>query len=260
MDKLSERKIIIILQILQEYNRPIGSSIIALKMQEMGFDLSERTVRYYLQKMDRDGLTQNFAKKGRIITPRGINELESAFVYEKVGFIASKIDSLTYQVDFSLRNPGGTIILNITLFNKQHLYEAFEQIKSVFQAGFGMGKFLMIGRPGSIISNIEIDPDKVAIGTVCSVTINGIFLKKGIYTTSRFGGVLEISKGRPLRFTEIINYDGTCVDPLEIFIKGGMTRIIKVVAAGNGKIGASFREFPSVALNKALKIKNRVVS
>jgi repressor of nif and glnA expression len=258
MSKLSSRKVVSILQILQEHDKPLGSALIALKLHKFGIDMSERTARHYLQQMDHDGLTKNFAKKGRMITLKGVNELGSAFVFEEVGLVAAKIDTLTYQMDFSLQKSMGSIILNLTTFHKQYLYSAFKQIKSVFQAKLGMGRYMTIGYPGTTIGNIKIDTDKVAVGTVCSVTINGILLKKGIYTTSRFGGLLEISKGEPLRFIEIINYDGTTIDPLEIFIKGGMTSVKNVILTGNGKIGASFREFPSIALNKVEKIKKRL--
>ncbi len=258
MNTIKDRKIISVLQILQEYNKPVGSTVIALKLQETGFDLSERTVRYYLKKMDEKGLTRNFGKRGRTITNRGIDEIKSAFVFDKVGFIASKIDTLSYEMDFSLQKAEGSIILNLTTFRNHYLYKAYEQIMSVFNAGLGMGKYLTIAYPGANIGNIYIDPDKVAIGTVCSVTVNGIFLKKGIYTTSKFAGVLEIANGKPLRFTEIIQYDGSSVDPLEIFIKGGMTSIKNAVFTGNGRIGASFREFPSIALHKVEKIKRRL--
>ena len=257
---MQRRKVVSLLQILQDNNKPVGSTKIALSLQELGFDLSERTVRYYLKKMDKDGLTQNLGKKGRLITPKGIQELKSAFVFDKVGFIASKIDTLTYQMDFSLNKLSGTIILNLTAFPRKHFDEAYKRIESVFKAGFGMGKFVTIGYPGNSLGNIFIDNDKIAIGTVCSVTINGIFLKKGIYTTSRFGGVLEISNGEPLRFTEIINYDGTSVDPLEIFIKGKMTSVNEAILTGNGKIGASFREIPSVALAQVERIRKRLES
>ena len=105
---------------------------------------------------------------------------------------------------------------------------------------------------------IQIEDNKAAIGTVCSVTINGIFLNEGIHVTSRFGGLLELINGVPLRFTEVINYDGSSIDPLEIFIKGGMTDVQQVVQTGNGRIGASFREFPCVALPKVESIKKKL--
>ena len=258
MDKQYERKLVSILQILQDNNKPVGSTMIAMNLQELGFNLSERMIRYYLQKLDQDGFTDNIGKKGRVITPKGISELKSAFIFEKVGFIASKIDTLAYKMNFSLKENAGSIILNLTTFHSHFLYKAFEEIKSVFQSGFCMGKYLTIAYPGSTIGNIKIDSDQVAIGTVCSVTLNGILLKNRIYTASRFGGVLEISKGLPSRFTEIISYDSTSIDPLEIFIKGKMTNVLDVVRTGNGRIGAGFREFPSIALQKVKKIKKRM--
>ena len=76
MSKLSNRKAVSILQILQEHDKPLGSALIALKLHKFGIDMSERTVRYYLKQMDHDGLTKNFAKKGRMITGlcQGIGE------------------------------------------------------------------------------------------------------------------------------------------------------------------------------------------
>ena len=155
MNKLSERKIVSILQILQEYHKPVGSSVIALKLQELGYDLSERTIRYYLQKMDDEGFTDNLGKKGRVITERGINELKSSFVFEKVGFIASRIDTLTYQMDFSLSKLSGSIILNLTTFHNHFLYKAFEQVQEVFKRGLGMGNLMVIGYPDTTLGKIK---------------------------------------------------------------------------------------------------------
>lgn len=258
MNKDLRRKIITILHILEDAGKPLCGTRVALKLQGFGFDLSQRTVRYYLQKMDRDGLTYNLGKTGRKITPKGEEELKSAFVIEKVGFVASKIDNLTYQMNFSLQKLKGKIILNVSTFHKQYLYKAFQQIQAVFKAGLGMGRYVVLGYPGMTMGNIKIADNEVAIGTVCSVTLNGVLLKEGIHTTSRFGGLLELADGVPLRFTQIINYDGSSIDPLEIFIKGGMTSIKLAILTGNGRIGASFREFPSVALPRVEKIKKRL--
>ncbi len=258
MNRISQRKKMSILHILQENNKPMGSAVIAVKLQENGVDMSERTVRYYLKRLDADGLTQNFGKRGRVITPKGSSELKSAFVFEKVGFVAAKIDTLTYQMDFSLQKKTGSVILNLTSFHKQYLYKAVKQIASVFEAGLGMGRHVAVGYPGRSIGSITIDADQAAVGTVCSVTLNGILLKKGVHTASRFGGLLEMQNGRPRRFIEIINYDGTSIDPLEIFIKGQMTRVREAALTGNGRIGASFREFPAVALSRVERIKTRL--
>ncbi|MBN1545068.1 MAG: DUF128 domain-containing protein, partial [Syntrophaceae bacterium] len=253
-----QRKIISILHILHDAAGPLGGTRIAQRLQEFGFDLSQRMVRNYLQILDKEGLTQNLGKKGRRITAKGEKELKSSFVIEKVGFVASKIDTLTYKMDFSLRKKRGKIILNVSTIGRQYLRKAIQQIQSVFRAELGMGRFVVLGIPGAEIEGVTLEGGKVAIGTVCSVTINGILLKEGIHTTSRFGGLLELVEGRPFRFTEIINYDGSSIDPLEIFIKSGMTGVRQAFLKGNGKIGASFREFPSVALSKVEKIRRKL--
>jgi HTH-type transcriptional regulator, global nitrogen regulator NrpRI len=258
MEKAPGKMMSVILHILQDSSTPLGSTIIARRLQEYGYDMSQRSIRYYLQRMDRDGLTCNAGKRGRLLTPQGALEIKSAFAIDKVGFIASTIDTQAYKMSFALQKQTGTIILNLTTISKQHFYKAFQHIRLVFQAGLGMGSSLVIGYPGSMLSTIPVPLDATAIGTICSVTINGILMKEGIATTSRFGGLLELSHNKPLRFVEIIHYDGTTIDPLEIFIKGGMTSVHDVLQTGNGRIGASFREFPSVALPRVEKIKTRL--
>jgi repressor of nif and glnA expression len=98
----------------------------------------------------------------------------------------------------------------------------------------------------------------VGIGTVCSVTINGVLMSGKVPTTSRFGGVLEIAESRPVRFTDVIYYDGTSLDPLEIFIKGGLTSVGRTARTGRGRIGVSFREVPSCALDEVERILRRL--
>jgi repressor of nif and glnA expression len=60
--------------------------------------------------------------------------------------------------------------------------------------------------------------------------------------------------GEPVRFVELIEYVGTTLDPLEAFIRAGMTRVRDCVQEGSGIIGASFREIPSAAADDAKRI------
>lgn len=68
-------------------------------------------------------------------------------------------------------------------------------------------------------------------------------LKAGVPMDSRFGGILQIRNSKPLRFVELINYEGSTLDPSEIFIRGKMTAVTG--AATIGKILANFREIPA---------------
>ena len=45
---------------------------------------------------------------------------------------------------------------------------------------------------------------------------------------------------------EIIQYDGSSLDPSEIFIRANMTTVRNVIKTGNGNLLANFREIPAL--------------
>ncbi len=104
-----------------------------------------------------------------------------------------------------------------------------------------------------------IPKDKIGIATVCGITVNGVLLKQGIPIESKFGGILEIRNTKPLRFTALINYGGTSLDPSEQFVRAHMTTVSQAARSGNGRILANFREIPAPArsmteeINKVLR-------
>jgi repressor of nif and glnA expression len=56
----------------------------------------------------------------------------------------------------------------------------------------------------------------------------------------------------------MIHYDGTSIDPLEVFIRSGMTDYRGAIKDGNGLIGAGFREMPENCRDLALQVADRV--
>ena len=57
---------------------------------------------------------------------------------------------------------------------------------------------------------------------------------------------MQLQNHKPIRFTEVIYYNGSSLDPSEIFIKAKMTSVREAVSDGNGKILANFREIPAM--------------
>jgi repressor of nif and glnA expression len=161
-------------------------------------------------------------------------------------------------MDFALARRSGRIILNISSVARADLPAAVEQMRRVFAKGLGMGRLVAIQPEGGRFGEVDVPAGRAAIGTVCSVTLNGVLLAAGINMISRFGGLLEVRDGAPVRFRELIYYSATSLDPLEIFIKGGMTSVGRVAATGNGVIGASFREVPAVALPTVQRLCRRL--
>ncbi|MBN2809651.1 MAG: DUF128 domain-containing protein [Deltaproteobacteria bacterium] len=234
-----------ILRILKETAKPLSGRKITTELQHTGHEISERTVRLYLHKMDESGLTLNFGKRGRQISALGLHELEATGIIEKVGFLSAKIHQMTYRMSFDLELERGTVVANVSLVKPKDLLFCASEIERVFAEGFAMGELMALLRPGETIGPAVIPPGHIGFATVCSITLNGVLLQYGIPTNSRFGGLLELQGKEAVRFVEIINYDGTSLDPLEAFIRSGMTDYKGAIATGDGKIGASFREFPA---------------
>ncbi len=243
-----------ILKALDELGSAAGASKIAERLIADGIESQPRTVRFHLLQMDAEGLTSPVSRRaGRLITAEGREELSHANIFDKIGFIASRIDNMGYRMSFNLRQGQGTIILNVATIRKNALVRAIEDMKPVFAKCLGMGQKIAIAREGETVGGYKVPKDLVAIGTVCSVTVNGILLREGVPVTSRFGGLLEIKEDRPVRFVQLIDYGGTTIDPLEAFIQAGMTAVRSAAREGSGVIGASFREFPSSALADVLR-------
>ena len=245
MEEKRKRKEILILNILKNSKENVSSSRVAEELEILGHEVSERTVRLYLQQMDAEGLTESNGKRGHTITARGMEELESFRIIEKVGFLSAKIDQLSYRMNFSLNTASGTVLINITMVEAELFAKNIPLIQRVYEDGYTMGQLLTFIGPGEICGEVKIPEGMIGVGTVCSITLNGVLLKQGIPITSRFGGLLEMADKKPIRFVEIIMYDGTSIDPLEIFIRSGMTNCLDLIQTGSGRIGASFREFPT---------------
>jgi len=256
-DKI-ERKRLAILRILREEGEPLGSQQITEKLTHLGYDISGRTVRFHLLAMDREGLTEYVGKHGRQITGKGVEEITKARVHEKVGFLSVKIDQMTCAMDFDLATLAGSVIVNISLVKEQDLLPACPLMSRVYEKGFSMGRLISLFLPGEKVGEMVIPAGYVGVGTVCSVTLNGVLLAHKIPVSSRFGGLLEIQDSKPARFVAIINYDGTSLDPLEIFIKSGMTDYLGATGNGNGLIGAGFREMPGSTRDRVVEIADRL--
>ena len=247
-----------ILRVLKEADTPLTSSRICEELESLGHEVSQRTIRLYLQKMDEEGLTENIGKRGRRITEAGLRELEAYRIIDRVGFLSAKIDQMTYRMDFDLNTRTGTVVVNVTLVEPGELVKCLPMITKVYAEGYAMGQLAAFFEPGERIGHTTVPKGMIGLGTVCSVTLNGVLLHHGVPVTSRFGGLLELQGGKAIRFVEIIMYEGTSIDPLEVFIRSGMTNYTGAISDGNGRIGASFREVPAESRDKVVELAKKL--
>lgn len=239
-------KMMSILKLLGESSIPLTSADVAQSLATRGQDVSERAVRLYLLDMDEQGLTASLGRRrGRTLTDKGRAELMAGQTLQRVGFLSARIDAMTYGMTFDLHRRSGGVIVNVSLVDRDALQAHADEICSVFAKGYAMGHMMSLLCPGEGIGGLVVPPGMIGVCTVCSVTVNGVLLKHGVPAHSRFGGLIELRHGQALRFVEIIYYEGTSIDPLEVFIRSGMTDYLGAISSGSGRIGGSFREFPA---------------
>ncbi len=240
-----ERKITAILKVLSNSAEPLGGRIISRRLKEQGIDLSERAVRYHLKMMDERGLTRPMGyRDGRSITPPGLEELRSALVCDKVGFVTDRLELLAYLTDFDLPARTGYIPIDVSLFARRDFPRALQTMKEVFEAGICASNLVAVATEGERLGETMVPQGRTGFATVCSAVVSGSLLKAGIPIDSRFGGILQMRNHNAIRFVDLIEYDGSTLDPFEVFIVGRMTCAGEAARIGAGKILASFYEVP----------------
>ncbi len=254
IDSQVQRKLIEILRILYENNEPIGARLIADRINERGYAIGERGVRYHLRILDERGLTKRQGYDGRIITERGINELNNALVGDRVGFIINRIEKLIYDTTFDLKTMQGDVIINTSVIDKDDFDKTMEILRHVVYNGYSISPYIKLIEEGTITSDIKIPEGKIGIATMCSITVDGILMKTGIPVNTKYGGILDVKDRKPMQFDDIIVYSGTTIDPMRIFISKKMTRVLDAVETGSGRLLANLREIPASSVLEASKV------
>jgi repressor of nif and glnA expression len=243
----AESKLIAILKVLSESSEPLGSITIARLLESEGVFLSERAVRYHLKIADERGYTQLAGYDGRTITTEGRQEVKEALAPQHVGFVRDKLELLAYQTTFDPARRSGQVAVNTSIIDKERFKDAVAAMEDTFKAGICVSELVATADEGKKLGSIIIPEGKIGLATVCGATVNGVLLKAGVPTEFKFGGMLEIRDFKPRRFTAIIDYSGTSIDPSEQYIQANMTSVNQASRTGNGKILGSFRTIPAPA-------------
>lgn len=248
------RKEIEILRILSESNEPLGSTIIRRELERRGFFLSERTVRYHLQMLELRGLVSGHERGGRTITSKGLEELSRALVSQRIGFVTTFFLSLAYSVTYDPAADSGMVVANVSIIDKDFCDRAIETVKALHEAELLLAPYIKVLDENEEYRNISVSEGRVALFTVCDLTVDGVLIHSGIPLFFKYGGLVQVVNRIPLRFIELISYDGTTVPPLELFARSKMTSITKIVKTGSGILPAAMREIVAGAREKTIKI------
>jgi len=242
----NHRKITEILRTLHEADEPLGAKRIADSLKQSGITIGERAVRYYLRIMDERGLTEKHGYSGRTITEKGRNELSHSLVSDRIGFVISRIEEKIYRSQFDLESGEGQVVVNTTFVDEGDEEEAMSILRNVFESGLAVSSKVAVRHGGEQLASHPVPEGQVGIATLCSITIDGVLLKRGVPITPKYGGVVEVRNGEFERFTDAISYEGSSVDPVEVFLNTGMTSVTDALE-GNGQVLGNLRAIPRAA-------------
>jgi len=252
MDPQIERKLIEIMRVIHENDKPIGARAIADELNTRGYDIGERAVRYHLRILDERGFTRKHGYAGRTLTEMGESEMNDALIGDRFGFVISRIEEMTFRTTYNPETGDGVVPVNISYFDKDDLETVIDVVSYTAHSGY------MISPRVKIIEEDEefifLPPGKIGIATVCSVTFDGLLLKAGIPVEPSYGGILQIANRKPVRFLDLISYNGTSIDPIEIFMNRKITSVLEVLEKGEGKILANVRQINSSAYDRVTEI------
>ncbi len=238
----TEHKYIEILRILKDHQEPMGAKRLSELLAERGYVMTDRAVQYYLRYLDVRGFTEKVGNQGRILTSSGMSETDRALVEDRIGFVISKLERLAFLSTFDPDTATGDVAYNLTIVPEEDIDQVTDAYDRVRNAGcsFFTGYSLLDRDP-------RIPPGHTGILSVCSITMDGVFQHHGIPVRVAYGGTISIEKKKPVRFVDLIGYQGSTVDPLQLFIGAGLTGINDFINTGTGVLLANIRQIPGAA-------------
>jgi len=158
-------------------------------------------------------------------------------------FVNNNIEDYAIQVTFDPVEGEGTIVYNLSLIKNEDLDFAISILKDAYKTGVSVSGLVRFYSSGEKVAEYTVPKGCTAICTMCSITFDGLLIRRGIPVNMIGGGVVEIENRTPIRFTHIILYEHTTIDPLQVLISQKITSVTNVMRKGSGNILANIREF-----------------
>jgi global nitrogen regulator NrpRII len=155
-------------------------------------------------------------------------------------FTLARIENLMQQVSFDPAGMKGKIITNTTMVKKENLEEVLAIFYDTIQSGLAVSPMIKLLHEGRM----------VRAKTACSLTICGVLLKHGIPVRPKGGGLIEVVEREPARFTDMLMYWASTLDPIDVLTVQGLTDITGMMRTGNGRILGNLHEAPMLARDR----------
>ena len=191
-------------------------------------------------------------------TGRNANQVQQTVSTDAHSATHHRCGHFSAAVDFNPDTNTGFIILTITCIASADAKEALNIVQSVLASPYAFSAKFTVIRGGTRIGDFKAPAHTTAICTVCSMTLNGLLLRRGIHATAKFGGVVKVEHGQPKKFSAFLSSGRAPIAPLDVFITCAMTSVCKTVECGSGDVLGSFLEIPEACLPEAKNLYGRI--
>jgi repressor of nif and glnA expression len=158
-------------------------------------------------------------------------------------FVDHSIEDFAMQVTYDPSEGMGTVVYNLSLIKNEDFEYAVSILKDAYKTGVSVSGLVRFATSDEKVAGYVVPEGCTAICTVCSTTFDGLLIRRGVPLNPIGGGVVEIENRAPIRFTHIILYEHTTIDPLQVLISHKITSVNNVMRRGSGNILANVREF-----------------
>ncbi|HUU76546.1 MAG TPA: DUF128 domain-containing protein [Methanoregulaceae archaeon] len=157
-------------------------------------------------------------------------------------FVNHRIEEYAMQVTYDPREGTGNIIFNLSLIRTEDLEYVISTFKDAFKAGVCVSGLVRFIPPGEMVGDFKVPDESTAVINMCSSTLDGVLMERGVPVNPIGGGVVEVDQRVPRRFTHIILYEYTTIDPLQVLISQEITSVNAVMRRGSGNVLANIRQ------------------
>jgi len=158
-------------------------------------------------------------------------------------FVDHSIEDFAMQVTYDPSEGTGKVVYNLSLVKNEDFEYAVSILKDAYKTGVSVSGLVRFALTGEKVADYVVPEGCTAICTVCSTTFDGLLIRRGVPLNPIGGGVVEIENRAPIRFTHIILYEHTTIDPLQVLISQKITSVNNVMRKGSGNLLANIREF-----------------
>ncbi|NMB79244.1 MAG: DUF128 domain-containing protein [Methanomicrobiales archaeon] len=157
-------------------------------------------------------------------------------------FVNHNIEDYALKITFDPSACRGDVVINLSLVKNEDFEYAVAILKDAFRSGVSVSGLVRFFQSGEKVGDYTIPEGCTGICTLCSITFDGLLIRRGIPVSPIGGGIVQIENRVPLRFIHMILYEHTTIDPLQVLISQTLTSVKGVIRQGTGNILANIRE------------------